>query len=105
MVTAQDGQPRLLLDGYTIFKLMDTYGLPLDLINDLLREKNVAFNAVEFVAAALASKNFTCDAIKKKIINSMVFDEATRAEVSKHLDYLCGHQAKLKNATNKLPTA
>lgn len=39
-------------DGAEIFKLMDTYGLPLDIINMMLRERGAFFSAPEFIQAA-----------------------------------------------------
>ncbi len=41
-----------MISGYEVFKLMDTYGLPLDIIVMELREKKMGFNVVEFIEAA-----------------------------------------------------
>lgn len=41
-----------MVNGGEVFKLMDTYGLPLDIIVMELREKKMGFNVVEFIVAA-----------------------------------------------------
>lgn len=41
-----------MYDGHEIFKLVDTYGLPLDIINLILREEGSAFNAAQFIESA-----------------------------------------------------
>jgi len=47
-----------LMDGADVFRLMDSEGLPLDVIQDLLAEKGMGFNVVGFARAALASGNY-----------------------------------------------
>ena len=61
----------LMLDGKKIFELMDTYGLPLEIINLELRKHQLCFNVVEFIEAALASKNFTYNTIKRQLLKAM----------------------------------
>jgi alanyl-tRNA synthetase len=39
------------LDGETAFKLYDTYGFPLDLTQDALRQRNISVNTADFSAA------------------------------------------------------
>lgn len=53
--------------GHDIFKLMDTHGLPLDVINMMLREQGDIFNAAEFIEAA--KKSGWPD---KRILNTMI---------------------------------
>jgi len=62
----------VVLSGKNIFKLMDTKGLPLDLITLELRQRQAIFNVVEFVEAALASKNFTYSKIKERLVQAML---------------------------------
>ncbi len=38
--------------GAEVFKLMDTHGLPLEIINQMLREKETFFSVPEFITAA-----------------------------------------------------
>lgn len=45
-----------MYSGYDIFKLVDTHGLPLDIVNLMLREKGESFNTPEFIIAALKGK-------------------------------------------------
>lgn len=45
------GQEKII-DGGLIFKLVDTHGLPLDIIVMELRDKELGFNILEFVQAA-----------------------------------------------------
>ena len=61
-----------MISGKAVFRLMDTHGLPLDLINEELRAKELCFNVVEFVEAALASKNFTYEKIKSRLVEAML---------------------------------
>ena len=42
-----------ILSGEYIFKLVDTYGLPMDMVNETLRERGLGFNVVEFVKCAI----------------------------------------------------
>ena len=44
--------------GYDIFRLMDSSGLPLHLIRELLAEREQAFDVYGFIEAAKASKNY-----------------------------------------------
>lgn len=57
----------LQYSGAEIFKLVDTHGLPLDIINMSLREKNAFFNCEEFIAAAK-----TAGWTPKRIVNTLI---------------------------------
>ena len=61
-----------MISGEAVFRLMDTHGLPLDLINEELRSRQLCFNVVEFVEVALASKNFTYEKIKGRLVEAML---------------------------------
>lgn len=41
-----------ILSGYDVFNLVDREGLPLDIINIMLREKGKGFNIAEFIESA-----------------------------------------------------
>lgn len=41
-----------IVDGGKIFKLVDTWGLPLDIIVMELRERGLGFNVIQFVQSA-----------------------------------------------------
>ena len=61
-----------LLDGESIFLLMDSHGLPLEIICLELRREGLAFNVLEFVESALRSKNFTYSKIKTRLLGAML---------------------------------
>lgn len=42
----------MVLSGHDVFKLVDRYGLPLDIIVLELRERDFAFNTAEFIESA-----------------------------------------------------
>ena len=46
----------MILSGYDIFKLVDTFGLPLEIIVLELRDKKMAFNIAEFIESANKAK-------------------------------------------------
>jgi len=62
----------VMLSGEAIFGLMDTHGLPLEIINEELRSRQMCFNVVEFVETALASNNFTYEKIKDRLVEAML---------------------------------
>ncbi len=47
------GSGTLIVSGRWVFKLMDTHGLPLDIILDRLREEGKIMNTTQFIEAAL----------------------------------------------------
>ena len=49
---------KILIKGREIFKLIDSCGMPLYLINELLRENNQFFDIEDFIIAAKSSKNY-----------------------------------------------
>ena len=56
-----------VLDGAEIFHLMDSHGLPLDTIQDLLAEKGWAMDVVGFAQAAHKSGNYTRETILARL--------------------------------------
>lgn len=56
-VETQEQHP--VISGETIFKMIDSSGLPFDLVQELLRENNLAFDVNGFVLAAKKSKNYS----------------------------------------------
>lgn len=84
-----------MLSGREIFKLMDTHGLPLEIINEILRERGEAFNVVEFVDAAIESKNFTYEKIRGKLIEAML--PKHRADFTAELDRRYAAQSEENN--------
>jgi alanyl-tRNA synthetase len=70
-----------IVDGAQIFKLVDSYGLPLEVITDRLREKGMGFNVVEFIQAALDSKNFTYKTIKPRLLDGFEGDKESMSQL------------------------
>lgn len=58
---------KIVISGKEIFKLIDTYGFPLDLIYEILNEKNIIFDFHEFIISAIDSGNFSIDKIRKTL--------------------------------------
>lgn len=60
---AKDGQGsdkiKPVVDGRWIFQLMDTQGLPFDMINEMLKEYGLCFDLGGFLVAAVKSGNFS----------------------------------------------
>jgi alanyl-tRNA synthetase len=64
----------VILDGKMVFQLMDTKGMPLDSIVEVLRVNNAGFDVVQFVETALESKNFLYQTIKTRLMNNIMPD-------------------------------
>ena len=56
-----------MASGKEAFKIMETHGIPLELIVDLLKEKGYVLNTIEFIETALASSNFSEKSIKNRM--------------------------------------
>ena len=78
-----------VLNGKQIFFLMDSRGMPLDIITDILREKGLCFDVVAFTEAALNSGNFTYSKIKSMLLGAMKgnIDVDVKREFETILDY------------------
>ena len=72
-----------ILAGDKVFHLMDTHGVPLVVINDILREKGLAFNVVEFIEAALRSGNYTFEKIKARLLEDINEKDRFMAELDR----------------------
>jgi len=85
-VVGKSDNNKSILSGDTIFKLMDTHGLPLDVITEILRRKDLGFDLFGFIKAAKASKNYS-----KKRIRTILVDNApleVDTEFYTRLDFL-----------------
>ena len=56
-----------VINGAFVFKLMDTRGLPLEIITDGLRERNMVFDVAGFVEAADRSGNYKPGVLKERL--------------------------------------
>ena len=75
-----------LFDGKYVFELMDTHGLPLEIVNEKLRELDTGFNVITFIESAIESKNYTYQTIKNRLVQAMVFDVELREEFTHIID-------------------
>lgn len=67
--TTQEERP--VMSGELIFKLMDSHGMPLDLIQDLLEEHKFAFDVPVFITTAVKSKNYSQERLTDMLIPPM----------------------------------
>lgn len=58
----------MIIKGEFVFKLMDSHGLPFDIILCELKDRGLAFDVMGFIIAAIKSKNFT----KKRLTNLLL---------------------------------
>lgn len=63
-----------ILSGEFIFKMMDTHGMSLDIINEILRIKGFAFDISGFILAAKQSKNYSKERLKVIIKDNAPLD-------------------------------
>ena len=82
-----------IIDGKEVLSLVDSKGLPLEAVNIHLREKGMGFDVVQFVKAALASKNFTYDTIKQRLVEAML--PQNRDEFIKELDSVYDNEGRV----------
>lgn len=65
-----------VLSGKTVFRIMDSVGLPLDIIVQELRAKGAAFDILDFVKAAKKSGNYNTPKgigrLKERILETML---------------------------------
>lgn len=76
---------RPVVAGEHIFKLMDSYGLPLDIIHELLAERHIAVDVPGFILAAHKSKNYS----KERLINLMIPVDSNMSDKLKQLTRYC----------------
>ena len=75
------GQGAKVLDGQVAFKLHDTYGFPLDLTQDVCRERDVEVDAAGFDAAMAQQKSQARAAGKFKMDKALDYDGAANTFV------------------------
>lgn len=66
---------KIVISGKEVFKLIDTYGFPLDLIYDILNEKNIIFDFYEFIVSAIDSGNFSIHKLRNTLSVLPYYDE------------------------------
>lgn len=69
-IVGADQAGRPVISGAFVFRLRDTYGMPLEGIVDEFRRRDLGWDVPGYLRAALASGNFTRDRLQRD------FDEA-----------------------------
>ncbi len=73
-----------ILDGSLIFNLVDSKGMPLDLINELMEENKFGFDVKGFIQAAKQSKNYqNKERLRTLLVSSMLRENK---ELVKNID-------------------
>ena len=70
--------PVRIMDGAKVFSLMDSEGLPFEVIQDELAHEGMAFNVYEFCQAARASGNYSAPKLFRLLKEHAPSDEAKR---------------------------
>ena len=73
----------MMYNGADIFKLVDTHGLPLEIVNMQLREQGSFFNVEEFISAA--KKSWTDDRIYLTLVGSSPLQGEKMEELKERL--------------------
>lgn len=60
---------KVVWNGASIFWMMDSQGMPLEVIVTLLRRRGEGFDVKGFIEVALQSKNFTPERIRSRLLN------------------------------------
>ena len=94
------GEIRPVMDGAEVFKLMDSIGLPLDIIRDLLEENKMAFDVRGFIIAARNSKNFTQERLTMLLTRDVANDEELIEKVKITVEFLYRKDEKGKQYIN-----
>jgi len=76
--------------GGDVFTLMDSRGLPLELLAETFRKKGIHINVNQFVEAALASGNYKVETIKGRIMEAFRYVVSDREEWKKFQERLDG---------------
>jgi alanyl-tRNA synthetase len=76
---------RSVIDGEQIFKLMDSQGIPLDFIQEMLKDHNLAFDVPGFILAARKSKNYS----REKLTNLLIPIDNNMSDICKKLTQYC----------------
>lgn len=65
----------LVVSGKGVFKLLDTFGFPLDLVEEVLKENGCIFDMYEFIQCALQSGNFSFSKLLRVLSVLSYYDE------------------------------
>ena len=78
----------LIMLGHDVFKLMDSCGLPLEIITEQCREKDMYFNVYEFIVSAYKSKNYSIDRLKVILKECVVKNEFQEKLIDRFVDHV-----------------
>jgi alanyl-tRNA synthetase len=84
-IDAVTQEQRPVIAGEHVFKLMDSHGLPFDLIQELLEENKLAYDVPGFIAAAHKSKNYS----KERLTNLLIPPDNKMSDQHKRLTQYC----------------
>ena len=65
-----------MISGKKVFQIMDTHGIPLDIILEQLKDRGLVMNTIEFIESALVNKNFTEKTIKRILCGQVNMPES-----------------------------
>lgn len=82
----------MIYSGSMIFKLIDSYGFPLWMINEILREKDSHFNVKDFCLCAKKSNNYK----NPERLKTLLFDNMLNHEDNEKIKIL------IENEINKV---
>jgi alanyl-tRNA synthetase len=77
-----------VMSGAKVFQLMDSHGLPLEIVLDRLSLNGLGFNVPGFIDAALASGNFTAETVYKLLTSRDVLPMQAPAVISRVAEYI-----------------
>ena len=66
----QDGERRIVLSGQTVFRCVDSFGLPLEIVMNVLREHHLGFDVIGFCRAAMRSGNFSLAKLRQMMVTA-----------------------------------
>lgn len=91
--------PVIVLNGKTVFKLVDTYGVFMEVIHEVLRRRGMAFDVCSFIDCALASKNFKPKTIKAKLLEGCLpqYRDEIAEQIDTYLETKGGTHGNCKN--------
>lgn len=64
----QDGTTKQVLNGKIVFSMVDSMGIPLDIIMICLEKEGFAFDLLGFLQAAKDSKNYTKEKLRTLVV-------------------------------------
>lgn len=67
-----------VLNGETVFRMIDSDGIPFEVVCHILRERGIGFDLKQFVVSAYSSGNYTYTSLKKVLLREAKTESAKR---------------------------